>query len=104
MLHGIQQLTEVFQFSGPGITLAYNYVLDYGEQDEDGRIVPKLDYPRLGLDLSINADCMKHENVCENFFSNPVDGICSVVASNRLKGDFIDGKFPSCENWLCLQC
>ncbi len=105
--HAMQQLTSIFQFSeseaqaaieavGTDVTTAYNYILDNGGNDKGGAIIPIDDCPHL-VYLGLDANQMEFDNVCTYYEDEggPKGG---------LKGEIIDGKCPSGENWLCLTC
>jgi len=122
VLHAMDQLTSVFQFTheeaqdainavGPDVTLAYNYILDQGGEDKGGAIVPIKNCPHLSEHAVLNVSSIKYENVCghfreeqhqnQNLRPNDNEG----KGKGRMKSEYIEGgKCPSGENWLCLHC
>lgn len=114
VLSAIQQLTDIFQFTveqaneaveavGPDVTAAYNYILDQlGGTDMGGAIIPIHDCPHVEhvVKLSLaDSSWLKFENKCQMFHVEKTG-----KATGRLKGEYVDDKCPSTENWLCLTC
>eukprot|EP00554_Chaetoceros_debilis_P006619 CAMPEP_0194078710 /NCGR_PEP_ID=MMETSP0149-20130528/5041_1 /TAXON_ID=122233 /ORGANISM="Chaetoceros debilis, Strain MM31A-1" /LENGTH=182 /DNA_ID=CAMNT_0038760023 /DNA_START=24 /DNA_END=569 /DNA_ORIENTATION=- len=117
VLHAMDQLTSVFQFTheeaqdainavGPDVTLAYNYILDQGGEDKGGAIVPIKNCPHLSEHAVLNVSSIKYENVCghfreeqhqnQNLRPNDNEG----KGKGRMKSEYIEGgKCPSGENW-----
>ena len=106
----IEQLVSVFGFEaeaaqaaveavGPDVTAAYNYILDQGGKDTGGPIVPITDCPHI----------QHHVRLTVSQLPSPHEARCQVTSTASGKGNAKsevseDGKCPSEENWLCLQC
>ena len=110
VLQAIEQLTSVFGFDaevaqaaveavGADVTAAYNYILDSGQgTDKGGPIVPIMDCPHVQHHVKMTPPQMPspHDAHCHGPSAGGHGGAKSEVAE--------DGRCPSEENWVCLQC
>eukprot|EP01083_Nonionella_stella_P082427 227497_1 len=118
VLHAMEQLTSVFQFTteeaqdainavGPDVTAAYNYILDQGGEDKGGAIIPIKNCPHLSEHAILNVSSIKYENVCGHFREeqNQNQNQNQNKGKGRMKSEYIvGGNCPNGENWLCLHC
>lgn len=110
VFQAVEQLTCVFGFDaqvaqaaveavGTDITTAYNYILDSGVEDKGGPIVPISNCPHVPHHVKVTPPQLPSPN---HAHCHVPDGSS---AQGKAKGEVMeDGRCPSGENWVCLEC
>ena len=96
----VDQLVNIFQFDvmrahqavaaigdKSDVQMAYNWLLDHGEEDRGGQVVPEQLCPHVIAHVKVTAEEVGYEQRCSHSLATDAQGSC-----------------PSGENWLCLEC